>query len=120
VGLTGAYTAQVVSAGKVAGHARQLYDIVKSLSHDTVELERQDNNWIDIKAGSSRFHLVGMSADEFPVLPAQQQIRTVELPARVLAPMIERTLFCVSTDENRHNLSGIYCESPDAHTLRMV
>ncbi len=120
VGLVGTYEAQVQQGGKVAVQARQLYDIIKSLSEPNVTLERQDNNWIDINAGSSHFHLVGMAANEFPVLPEHEQIRKFPLPAAKLMQMVDRTLFCVSSDENRHNLSGIFCESPKAGVLRMV
>lgn len=120
VGLTGTYSANVITPGKVAVHARQLYDIVKSISTETIELKRQENHWIELKAGTSKFHLVGMAADEFPALPAHHQIRKFSLPAAQLSHMIERTLFCVSSDENRPNLSGIYCESPAPNMLRMV
>lgn len=120
VGLSGTYEAQVHKPGSVAVHARQLYDIVKSLPTDTLEFERQDNHWVELKSGSSRFRLVGMPADEFPALPQHAQTKTFAIPAQALSQMIERTIFCVSTDDNRHNLSGIYCESPSPRVLRMV
>ncbi len=120
VGLVGTYAAQVSAAGQVALQARQLYEIVKSLSEPNVELESRSNNWVDLRAGNSKFHLVGMAAEEFPSLPEHDQIRKFPLPAAKLMQMIDRTLFCVSSDENRHNLSGIYCESPKAGVLRMV
>ena len=120
VGLSGTYKAEVASPGAVAVNAKQLYEIVKSLPTESIQLTKQDNNWIEMKAGSSRFKLVGMAADEFPALPTQGQTKKFSLPATALAQMIDRTIFCVSTDDNRHNLGGIYCESPAANTLRMV
>jgi DNA polymerase-3 subunit beta len=120
VGLSGTYKAEVADAGSVAVHARQLYEVVKSLPTKTTEIVRQDNNWIELKAGSSRFRLVGMAADEFPALPTHAKTNAFSIPATQLAEMIDRTIFCVSTDDNRHNLSGIYCESPSAKMLRMV
>ena len=121
VGLTGTYEAQIVKPGAVAIHARQLYEIVKSLTNDDIQLERQDNHWVELKSGTSRFRPVWMAADQFPALPSQQpNTKTFAIPSAVLGSMIERTIFCVSTDDNRHNLSGIYCESPAPKTLRMV
>jgi DNA polymerase-3 subunit beta len=120
VGLSGKYKAEVATPGSVAVHARQLYEIVKALPADKVEVERGDNNWITLKSGSSRFQLVGMAADEFPALPSHAQIKTFTIPAKDLVKMIDRTIFCVSTDDNRHNLSGIYCEARGSKTLRMV
>lgn len=120
VGLAGSYPAEVISEGAVAVQARQLYDVVKSLSADAVELERQENNWIEIKAGSSRFRLVGMAPEQFPELPSCNDVDLFAIEAGTLARMIERTIFCVSTDDNRHNLSGVYCEPVDETVLRMV
>ena len=120
VGLSGSYEATVSEPGAVAVHARQLYEIVKSLPPGTVELEKQDNNWVELRSGSSRFRLVGMAAEDFPALPTHAQTKSFSIPAVELARMIDRTIFCVSTDDNRHNLSGVYCESPKPKLLRMV
>jgi DNA polymerase III subunit beta len=120
VGLSGTYKAEVVTPGSVAVHAKQLYEIIKALPKDTVKLERKDNNWIELQAGSSRFKLVGMAADEFPALPSHTQVKTFTVPSADLAQMIDRTIFCVSTDDNRHNLSGVFVESPSPKMLRMV
>jgi len=120
VGLAGHYEATVQTPGAVAVHAKQLYEIIKSLSAPSVEIEKRDNNWIELRAGASRFRLVGMAAEEFPALPTQAQIKPFAIPAADLVRMIDRTIFCVSTDDNRHNLSGIYCESPKPNVLRMV
>ncbi|MEE8409762.1 MAG: DNA polymerase III subunit beta [Myxococcota bacterium] len=120
VGLSGTYNADVSESGSVTVHARQLYEIIKSLPTETLHFEKQDNNWVEIKSGSSRFRLVGMAADEFPSLPTHAHTNIFSIPAATLLRMIDRTLFCVSTDDNRHNLGGIYCEAPEPKQLRMV
>lgn len=120
VGLSGTYKATVHKPGAVAVHARQFYDIVKSLPEGVVEVEKQDNHWVEVRSGASRFRLVGMPADEFPALPTPAQTKSFFVPASDLVKMIDRTLFCVSTDDNRHNLSGVFCEAANKTTLRMV
>lgn len=120
VGLSGTYQASVQTNGSVAVHAKQFYEIIKSLNHDTVQLESQDNHWLELKSGASRFRLVGSAGEEFPALPVSSTTKTFAIPAATLTEMIDRTLFCVSTDDNRHNLSGIYCEALNKKTLRMV
>lgn len=120
VGLSGTYDAEIVSPGSVAIHARHLYDIVKSLPKETVQFERQENNWVELRSGTSRFRLVGMAPDEFPELPSYSQVPCFDISAPELGRMIDRTVFCVSTDDNRHNLSGVYCEAPEPTMLRMV
>jgi DNA polymerase-3 subunit beta len=120
VGLTGTYSAEVKKPGSVAVHARHLYDILKSLPDADVDFEVTDNHWIKITSGKSNFKLVGMTGDDFPNLPSHTETDTFKIPADDLAQMIERTIFCVSSDDNRHNLSGVYCEVRDQKTLRLV
>jgi DNA polymerase-3 subunit beta len=120
IGLIGIYEAQVSQSGSVAVQARQLYDISRSLAEANVDLKSQKNHWLDVHSGSSSFHLVGMPPADFPTLAEHDGLKRSTLPAAKLQQMIDRTVFCVSSDENRHNLSGIYCESPKAGVLRMV
>jgi DNA polymerase-3 subunit beta len=120
VGLVGTYDAEVLQPGSVAVHARQFYEIIKSLPAGVIELEVKENHWVEVHAGNGRFRLVGMAADEFPALPSLNQVSLFKLPAEKLVKMIDRTLFCVSSDDNRHNLSGIYCEAVNQKTLRFV
>lgn len=120
VGLSGMYEAHVVTPGAVAVPAKPLYEIVKSLSAESVGLETKENNWVELRSGHSRFKLVGMSAEEFPALPSHAQAKSFAIPSNELIRMIDRTVFCVSTDDNRHNLSGVFCESPKPNLLRMV
>ena len=120
--LTGSYLAQVEVPGRVAVHARQFYDVVKAISCDSITLSRQDNHWVDVRAGNSHFHLAGMDADAFPEFPQPpHEVNRLKASAGTLSTMIDRTLFCVSTDENRHHLSGIYMATPTGIPgLRMV
>lgn len=120
LGLSGHYDADVSTPGAVAVHAKQLYEIVKAFSTQTVEIEKQDNNWVEIRSGSSRFRLVGMAAEMFPAMPQIGTTRAFTVEPDKLSRMIDRTIFCVSSDDNRHNLNGIYCESPQPYMLRMV
>lgn len=120
VGVQGTYEAHVESGGSVSVNAKQLFEIIKSLTADSLTLEVQDNHWIEVCSGASRFRLVGMNPEEFPALPDPGDVKTFKVPAKALLQMIDRTLFCVSTDDNRHNLSGVYCESTNDGILRMV
>ncbi len=120
VGVQGTYQADVETNGSVSVHAKQLFEIIKSLTSDSLTLEVQENYWIEVRSGASRFRLVGMNAEEFPALPDPGDVKTFKVPSDALIQMIDRTLFCVSTDDNRHNLSGVYCESTENGLLRMV
>ena len=50
----------------------------------------------------------------------EQDRQAITVPAEMLREMIGRTIFAVSSDETRLNLSGILFERVEPHKLRMV
>ena len=120
VGLTGIYNARVVTPGAVALQSRQLYDIVKSFPQTDMDIEAGQDHWVEIHAGNSRFRLPSMPAEEFPHMPVEERIPLFELPAATLLQMIDRTIVSVSLEDNRYNLSGVYCEGGAKNRFRMV
>lgn len=51
--------------------------------------------------------------------PAAQRAE-LNIGAKLLTTMIDRTIFAVSPDETRYNLSGVYIECPEPDTVRMA
>ncbi len=120
IGLIGQHRCEVLKEGAVALPARHLYDIVRSLPEAVVSLKRTPNGQVEIQSGSSRFKIVSPPAEDFPALPKPEGPAGLELPADVLAQMIERTAYAISADETRYNLGGVYLEMLDNATIRMV
>lgn len=55
-----------------------------------------------------------------PAAPSDRERQSVAVPSALLREMIERTLFAVSVDETRMNLSGVFIERPENGKLRIV
>lgn len=112
-------------------NARKLFEIVREAEGDEVAFKSLDNDWVELKCGRARFKMMGLDPRSFPAMPSQSTKGSAE-PARravkgdlkvaatVLAAMIDKTLFAVSPDEARYNLSGVYIDSPEAGLARMV
>jgi DNA polymerase III subunit beta len=111
--------ADVIGEGGISIGAKHLYEIVKNLPGDTLQLKKSDNNWAEIRAGKAKYRVVGMSDRDFPRMPNYREVKFVEVDASTFSEMINKTLFSVSTDDTRHHLSGIYFES-DGKRARMV
>jgi len=112
-------------------NARKLFEIVREAEGDEVAFKSLDNDWIELKCGRARFKMMGLDPRSFPAMPSQSTKGSAEparkavkgdlkLSATVLAAMIDKTLFAVSPDEARYNLSGVYIESPEAGLACMV
>lgn len=120
ISLSGRYKAEVQEPGAITAHARQFYDIVRSLAAEDIDLASAPQQWLHLRCGNSEFRVAGGSSEEFPSLFEVESQDSMELSASTLLQMIDRTLFCVSSDENRHNLSGVFCEPIENDQLRMV
>jgi DNA polymerase-3 subunit beta len=117
--------AETMAAGGTTVPAHTLHDIVRKLP-DGAQIElasKDDEGRLAITAGSSRFLLACLPADDFPELGLDGMSHNFTLPARDLARLIEKTRFAISTDETRYYLNGIYfhaMESEDGAHLRAV
>jgi len=123
IGVRRRCAAKVKKKGSTTANGRMLHDIVRELPEGDVSVRGLDNHWIELSSGKSRFKVVGIDPQEFPAMPriakeAEKQVASV--PAATLAEMIGRTLFAVSVDETRVNLSGIFVDRSEANLLRMV
>src|SRR5436309_10457466 len=97
---------QVKAPGSVAAPARRLLEIVRSLPEGDVRLRALENHWVQVSAGRSVFKLAALAKDNFPALPDVPKV-LAEVPACVLAGLIERTAFAISNQESRYTLNGV-------------
>lgn len=110
---------EVKQGSAVAVAARQFYDVVKALPAGEVTLGKKDGGLL-VTAGSSTFRLATLPADSFPPLPSAKGSDTWSMSASELSRMIERALSCVSQDDSRHNLAGVFFEAQEGDGLRLV
>jgi len=124
VGLKCVFPANVQQACRITVPAKSLYEIVKELPEaSNVKWKVFENFWVEITAGKSLFKLVGQDSDEFPRLPEIRQDKSFALPRISWIKMIDHTIFAVSNDQTRYDLSGVYFEQLKAQGkvyLRMV
>jgi len=110
IGVKEIIEADNVEKGDICVSARKLYDIVRELSEERVEIQQEENFWISIKAGKTIFNLPGVDSKEFPAFPSTEGATYFPIGASTLLDMIEKTVFAASSEESRFNLNGIYLE----------
>jgi len=97
--------AQVKVPGSVAAPARRFLGIIRSLSEAEVHIRALENHWLQVSAGRSVFKLAALAKDNFPALPDVPKA-LAEVPAGLLAGLIDRTAFAISNQESRYTLNG--------------
>ena len=120
VGVRGKVDGEIAKDGTVTVNAKKLYEIIREVPSEQVQVKRLENEWVEIKSGKSVFKIVGMDAREFPQFPKFEDRRLSTTTAPILRGMIERTIFAVSTDETRYSLNGVFVEQGDGGKVRMV
>jgi len=132
VGVKSNYKSDVITEGKVTVSAKKLFEIIKELPNKTIKFTSKNNYWVEITCEKSIFNLVGLSPEEFPKFPEiSNNLSKVETD--ILSEMIDKTIFSVSNDETKFNLTGIFIKSEindeknnivfvstDGHRLSMI
>ncbi len=117
--------------GSLTLNARKLFEVVREAEGADVSIKSLDGDWFELRCGRARFKMMGLDPRSFPAMPAQASKQEplggrkpvkgeLAIPCDALATMIDRTIFAVSPDEARYNLSGVYIEAADGVGVRMV
>jgi DNA polymerase-3 subunit beta len=107
LGLDVGLEAEIEGSGAVVLPGRLLVEVVRSLPDGPVTLAlREAERDVEITAGSSRFHLRTLPADDFPRFP-ESEGEPIELPAQALQETINRVARAASRDEARPVLTGV-------------
>lgn len=106
VSLTTIVECHVEEDGQVAVPGKKFFEIVRSLPEDGVSIESSGEK-ISLKCRRSRFRMLGKAADEFPKLPKQKPLGSLDMPTETMSDMIVRTIYAVSNDLTRPALCGV-------------
>ena len=126
VGIRTEVECEAGGKGSLTLSARKLFEVVREAEGDKLTLKALDNDWFELKCGRARFKMMGLDPRSFPAMPQNaagsdgKSKGTLKIASEMLATMVDRTIFAVSPDEARYNLSGVYIESPQAGVVRMV
>lgn len=95
----------VFEEGKVVVDIKTLNEIVRRIEDEQVEI-LVENNLFALKSINGIFKLATMNANEYPKLPIFDIENSIKVKQKTLKEMIRKTLFAVSTDENRPIYNG--------------
>src|SRR6478609_8102560 len=105
LGIRCACPARVKKEGAGTVPARRLLDYVRLLPDAEVQVKVGDNQWASLVCGRSRTRIAGMSRESFPELPEMSEV-LADIPVKLLAGMIQKTIFAISAEESRFTLNG--------------
>ena len=98
---------KITSTGSITVPARLMQDFVTSLPDSVLDLELKDNK-LSITTDKYQSTINGISADDFPVMPAIKDAAAWEAPAAELKAALQKVVFAASNDDARPVLTGVY------------
>ena len=96
---------EVLDEGSTVVDMKMLNEIVRKIEDVFIEIEVKDNIFI-LKSVNGIFKLATMNPEEYPKLPIFDIQSSVTLEQSSLKDMIKRTIFSISSDENRPIYNG--------------
>lgn len=85
--------ASVIEAGTVTIPGKQLYDVVKELSGETIHLQNKPRTLdTTLTCKGSRVHLIGLPTTDFPVAPSQHTTPLIAVPLTMFNLLLHETL----------------------------
>ena len=100
---------QIKKEGSTTTSSNILYDILRKLqSGAKLELSLLSTNKLKIVSGNSKFNLLCMPPDNFPLSQENGDQTSFEISSTKLLKLLNNTKISISNDETRHYLNGIY------------
>jgi DNA polymerase-3 subunit beta len=118
IAITQFVGSKINEEGAITVPARLFQDFVNSLPSGVIDLKLDDFK-LKIKAESYASTINGISAEDFPVMPAISQDNTWKLPAKTFKEALQQVVVAASNDDARPVLTGVFLHSHE-NKLYMV
>ena len=100
----------VLEQGSIVVNAIMFSEIIRKLPDTNITISINENNLLVIECEGSVYKLATMNPDDFPQLPEINVENSIELEQNTIKDMIRKTIFAISTEENRPVFTGCLFE----------
>ena len=100
----------VEEQGATVVNAIMFSEIIRKLPDTEIKIEVNENNLLVIECEGSLYKLATMKPEDFPELPEINIENSIEIEQNTLKDMIRKTIFAISTEENRPIFTGCLFE----------
>lgn len=107
IGITHFIGSKIKDEGSITVPARLMQDFVSSLPSGVIDLDLEDHK-LHISAGQYKSTINGVSAEDFPVMPAISEGTSWDISSTILKKALQQTVLAASGDEARPVLTGVY------------
>ena len=110
IGIEYIIDSDVKQQGATVVNAIMFSEIIRKLPDTEINITLNEKNLLVIECEGSLYKLATMNPTEFPELPQINIENSIEIEQNTLKDMIRKTIFAVSTEENRPIFTGCLFE----------
>ena len=110
IGIEYIMECDVKEQGSTVVNAIMFSEIIRKLPDTEIYISINEKNLLEIECEGSLYKLATMNPEEFPELPKIEVENSIEVEQNKLKNMIRKTIFAVSTEENRPIFTGCLFE----------
>ena len=110
IGIEYVIDADVKEQGATVVNAIMFSEIIRKLPDTEINISLNEQNLLVIECEGSLYKLATMNPEEFPELPQINVENSIEIEQNTLKDMIRKTIFAVSSEENRPIFTGCLFE----------
>ena len=110
IGIEYIIDANVKEQGATVVNAIMFSEIIRKLPDTEINISLNEKNLLVIECEGSLYKLATMNPEEFPELPQINVENSIEIEQNTLKEMIRKTIFAVSSEENRPIFTGCLFE----------
>ena len=110
LGIEYVIDSEIKEQGSTVVNAIMFSEIIRKLPDSEIYITLNENNLLEIECEGALYKLTTMNPDEFPELPKIEVENSIDLEQNMLKNMIRKTIFAVSTEENRQIFTGCLFE----------
>ncbi len=119
IAITHYIGSKVAKEGSITIPARLTQDFVSSLPSGVIDLSLDDSK-LHIYTEKYQSVINGVSAEEFPVMPAIAKGQHWTIDAKTLKKGLQQTIIAASSDESRPTLTGVYFHTHDGELFMVA
>tara|TARA_A100001234_G_scaffold18572_1_gene14795 strand:- start:11188 stop:12288 length:1101 start_codon:yes stop_codon:yes gene_type:complete len=112
--------AKVDSPGSICISGKKLYDVVDKLPEERINLSLLSDSQIEISFSSGKTKIKTLPGEDFPQIPKPQDFVFRTIKSETLLNIISKTSYCVSNDEMRKNLTGLYFDLTQPGKIKAI
>ena len=111
VELSESITGDFGQTGEITIPARKILDICRTLPEGAEITLSAENERVNVASGRSRFSLLSLPAQEFPLVePGEADVR-FSIPQKLFKSLLDRTAFAMARQDVRYYLNGVLLEA---------